>query len=102
MRLKQRNDHTANIKVKERLNNILEPNSGYWDKEIEAAKQLLSDKASYELEGKRIRSKALQVSQKSKMTKYHFRLAKKQHEMTVMNQMLDPENNNLKNKNKKT
>ena len=98
MRLKQRNDHTANIKVKERLNNILEPNSGYSDKEIEAAKQLLSDKASYELEGKRIRSKALQVSQKSKMTKYHFRLAKKQHEMTVMNQMLDPEDNNLKTK----
>ena len=32
------------------------------------------------------------------MTKCHFRLAKKQHEVTVMNQMLDPEDNNIKTK----
>ena len=64
--------------------------------EIEAAKQILFERESYELEGQRVRYKALQLSQKFKMTKYHFKQAEKQHDTTIMNQILDPSDNLIK------
>ena len=92
----QSRSHYRLQKQKEKLSDILEPNSSHTEQEIERAKQQLRDIADYELEGKRITYKALQASQKSRMTKYHFRAAKKQHENTVMTHMLDPTDDIIK------
>ena len=79
MKKVQSKTHFQLQKKKEKLSDILEPNSGYTNEEIAQAKQQLRDISEYELEGKRVTYKALQASQKSRMTKYHFRMAKKHH-----------------------
>ena len=75
------------------MNSILEPNSGYSQEEIEIAKRSLFDIADRELTDTYMRSKALKISQKSQMTKFHFRQAKKQHDDTIMTHMKDPNDN---------
>ena len=64
--------------------------------EIEEAKRSLFDTAEYELIEKFIGSKALKISQKSQMTKFHFGQAKQQHDDTIMTHMKDPIDNQIK------
>ena len=96
MKKVQSKTHFQLQKKKEKLSDILEPNSGYTNEEIAQAKQQLRDISEYELEGKRVTYKALQASQKSRMTKYHFRMAKKHHASTIITHMLDPTDNTVK------
>ena len=56
MKSVQRTEHLKNKKTQLRITRILEPNSGYTQMEIEAAKQILFERESYELEGQRVRS----------------------------------------------
>ena len=90
MKRTQSKAHSQLQRKKEHLSNVLQPNSGYTHEEVQQAKQQLKDIGDYELEGKRITLNALKVSQKSRMTKYHFRVAKRQHDDTIITHMLDP------------
>ena len=96
MKGQQDANHLENKRRKEQINNILEPNSGFSSLEIENAKQELISISEYELAGKWIRLKALATYQKSQMTKYHFKKAKKQHESTIMTCMLDSKDGQIK------
>ena len=55
----QSKSHDQLRKRKEKISDILEPNSGYTEDEIATVKQQLRDIAEYEFEGKRITYKAL-------------------------------------------